>query len=156
MFNMLVIVAISAAVATRGGNSLKIDHRVVARDVSFYVASITILAIAFIDGEIHWWEVKCAIGIQSTTHANERSCAEYYLACPILTTEMFSNQTQPRILNLPPAATLFVGISVASFSQYLVSVEITGYPYRDFAHVLLAGAHHGAGLRRICSLHEIQ
>lgn len=57
MFNMLVIVAVSAAVATRSGNSLKIDRRVVARDVSFYTASIAILVLAFNDGEIRWWEV---------------------------------------------------------------------------------------------------
>lgn len=81
MFNMLVIVAMSAAVATRGGNSLKIDHRVVARDVSFYMASITVLVLSFIDGEIQWWEVKSAtlfyfvsFGARSTTQANERSC----------------------------------------------------------------------------------
>ena len=57
MFNMLVIVAMSAAVATRSGNSLKIDQRVVARDVSFYTASIAILVLAFNDGEVRWWEV---------------------------------------------------------------------------------------------------
>lgn len=60
MFNMLVIVAMSAAVAISSGSPLKIDHRVVARDVSFYTGSIVLLVVAFIDGEIQWWEVSAA------------------------------------------------------------------------------------------------
>ncbi|CAM9158603.1 unnamed protein product [Choristocarpus tenellus] len=56
MFNILVIVALSAAVATQQGTKLPIDWRIVARDVSFYTASILLLGAMFIDGEIAWWE----------------------------------------------------------------------------------------------------
>lgn len=60
MFNVLVIVALSAAVASKSGSTLKIDHRVVARDVSFYTGSIFILVLAANDGKIQWWEVRMA------------------------------------------------------------------------------------------------
>ncbi|CBN74651.1 conserved unknown protein [Ectocarpus siliculosus] len=56
MFNVLVIVALSAAVAVKSGTSGTIDHRVVARDVSFYTCSIFMLVAAASDGEIRWWE----------------------------------------------------------------------------------------------------
>jgi len=52
MFNILVIVALSAAVAGKSGASLAIDYRPVARDVCFYTYSILLLAIFFDDGEI--------------------------------------------------------------------------------------------------------
>ena len=58
MFNVLVIVALSAAVAAKSGASGKIDHRVVARDVSFYTCSIFLLVASANDGEISWWEVS--------------------------------------------------------------------------------------------------
>lgn len=61
MFNVLVIVALSAAVATKSGSSDKIDHRVVARDVTFYTGSICILVASASDGEIMWWEVRVHI-----------------------------------------------------------------------------------------------
>lgn len=57
MFNVLVIVALSAAVAAKSGTSGTIDHRVVARDVSFYTCSIFMLVASASDGEIRWWEV---------------------------------------------------------------------------------------------------
>lgn len=60
MFNVLVIVALSAAVASKSGATLKIDRRVVARDVSFYTGSIFILVLAANDGNIQWWEVRMA------------------------------------------------------------------------------------------------
>ncbi|CAM9725571.1 unnamed protein product [Ectocarpus sp. 12 AP-2014] len=56
MFNVLVIVALSAAVAVKSGTSGTIDHRVVARDVSFYTCSIFMLVASASDGEIRWWE----------------------------------------------------------------------------------------------------
>ena len=49
MFNILVIVALSASVAS---GELKIDHRPVLRDVCFYSASIGCLALFFGDGKI--------------------------------------------------------------------------------------------------------
>lgn len=58
MFNVLVIVALSAAVAANAGSSAKIDHRVVARDVTFYTASIFMLVASASDGKIYWWEVR--------------------------------------------------------------------------------------------------
>lgn len=56
MFNILVIVALSAAVAGRNGSSIHIDWRPVCRDVIFYSYSIMILALAFLDEEVQWWE----------------------------------------------------------------------------------------------------
>jgi len=56
MFNILVIVALSAAVAGKSGASLAIDYRPVARDVCFYSYSILLLAVFFQDGIIHAWE----------------------------------------------------------------------------------------------------
>ena len=58
MFNILVIVALSAAVAVNAGLVSKVDHRVVARDVTFYMASIFTLVGSAIDGKITWWEVR--------------------------------------------------------------------------------------------------
>ena len=52
MFNILVIVALSAFVAGKSGASLAIDYRPVARDVGFYTASIVCLAVFFRDGTI--------------------------------------------------------------------------------------------------------
>lgn len=62
MFNVLVIVALSAAVAAKSGSSAKIDHRVVARDVTFYASSIIILVASARDGMIQWWEVRRGCG----------------------------------------------------------------------------------------------
>lgn len=56
MFNILVIVALSAAVAGRDGNSILIDWRPVSRDVAFYSYSILILTLVFLDSEVQWWE----------------------------------------------------------------------------------------------------
>jgi Ca2+/Na+ antiporter len=56
MFNILVIVALSAAVASKNGGSLAIDYRPVARDVSFYTASILLLGTMFADSLVTWWE----------------------------------------------------------------------------------------------------
>lgn len=56
MFNILVIVALSAAVAGRGGGSIPIDWRPVSRDVIFYTISIALLTVVFIDSEVQWWE----------------------------------------------------------------------------------------------------
>ena len=58
MFNILVIVALSAAVAGKSGASLKIDYRPVTRDVCFYSYSILLLALFFTDGEIMAWEAS--------------------------------------------------------------------------------------------------
>lgn len=58
MFNVLVIVALSAAIATNCGSSAKVDHRVVARDVTFYTGSIAILIASTEDGIVEWWEVR--------------------------------------------------------------------------------------------------
>lgn len=60
MFNVLVIVALSAAVAVKSGASGIIDHRVVARDVCFYTCSILLLVLSASDGQIMWWEVSLA------------------------------------------------------------------------------------------------
>lgn len=56
MFNILVIVALSAAVAGRNGNSILIDWRPVSRDVIFYSYSILVLTLVFLDSEVQWWE----------------------------------------------------------------------------------------------------
>lgn len=56
MFNILVIVALSAAVAGAGGGSIQIDWRPVCRDILFYSYSIGILALVFLDSEVQWWE----------------------------------------------------------------------------------------------------
>jgi sodium/potassium/calcium exchanger 3/sodium/potassium/calcium exchanger 4 len=56
MFNILVIVALSAAVAGKSGASLAIDYRPVTRDVCFYSYSILLLAVFFTDGVIEMWE----------------------------------------------------------------------------------------------------
>lgn len=56
MFNILVIVALSAAVAGQNGNSIFIDWRPVCRDVTFYCYSILILCLVFLDSEVQWWE----------------------------------------------------------------------------------------------------
>ena len=56
MFNILVIVALSSAVAGKSGASLQIDYRPVARDVFFYSYSILLLAIFFADGVIVLYE----------------------------------------------------------------------------------------------------
>lgn len=70
MFNILVIVAMSAAVAARSGASLKIDHRVVARDVSFYSGSIVLLVAFFSDGKITWWEVRMYVHLMEGNPPN--------------------------------------------------------------------------------------
>ncbi|CAM9541566.1 unnamed protein product [Ectocarpus fasciculatus] len=56
MFNILVIVALSAAVAGSGGRSIHIDWRPVCRDIIFYTFSIAVLGLVFIDSEVMWWE----------------------------------------------------------------------------------------------------
>ena len=56
MFNILVIVALSAAVAGTGGASIHIDWRPVCRDVLFYSFSIGLLGLVFLDAEVQWWE----------------------------------------------------------------------------------------------------
>eukprot|EP00903_Cladosiphon_okamuranus_P016896 g15577.t1 len=56
MFNVLVIVALSAAVAAKSGASDLIDHRVVARDVCFYTCSIILLVSSARDNKIQWFE----------------------------------------------------------------------------------------------------
>ena len=56
MFNILVIVALSCAVAGASGASLLIDWRPVARDVTFYCTSIVMLAVFFNDGKVETWE----------------------------------------------------------------------------------------------------
>ena len=56
MFNILVIVALSAAVAGSNGASIHIDWRPVCRDIVFYSYSIAILALVFLDEEVQWWE----------------------------------------------------------------------------------------------------
>lgn len=58
MFNVLVIVALSAAVAAKSGASGLIDHRVVARDVCFYTCSILLLVSSARDDKIEWFEVR--------------------------------------------------------------------------------------------------
>ena len=56
MFNILVIVALSAFVAARSGSSLLIDWRPVSRDVIYYTSSIIMLTVFFLDGKVEWWE----------------------------------------------------------------------------------------------------
>lgn len=56
MFNILVIVALSAAVAGSGGGSIDIDWRPVCRDIIFYSYSIGVLGLVFLDSEVQWWE----------------------------------------------------------------------------------------------------
>lgn len=56
MFNILVIVALSAAVAGKNGSSINIDWRPVCRDIIFYSYSILVLALVFLDSEVQWWE----------------------------------------------------------------------------------------------------
>jgi Ca2+/Na+ antiporter len=56
MFNILVIVALSAAIAGKGGASLSIDYRPVSRDVGFYSYSILLCWLFFRDGEIELYE----------------------------------------------------------------------------------------------------
>lgn len=56
MFNILVIVALSAAVAGTNGATIEIDWRPVCRDVTFYSYSILLLTIVFLDSEVMWWE----------------------------------------------------------------------------------------------------
>lgn len=56
MFNILVIVALSAAVAGTGGGSIHIDWRPVCRDVVFYAFSIGLLGLVFLDAGAEWWE----------------------------------------------------------------------------------------------------
>lgn len=56
MFNILVIVALSAAVAGTSEGSIHIDWRPVCRDIVFYSYSIAILALVFIDEKVEWWE----------------------------------------------------------------------------------------------------
>lgn len=56
MFNILVIVALSAAVAGKNGSSIHIDWRPVCRDVAFYSYSIMVLTLVFLDSEVQWWE----------------------------------------------------------------------------------------------------
>lgn len=56
MFNILVIVALSAAVAGSTEGAIHIDWRPVCRDIIFYSYSIAILALVFIDEKVQWWE----------------------------------------------------------------------------------------------------
>lgn len=56
MFNILVIVALSAVVAGSDGATIPIDWRPVCRDVSFYSLSILLLTLVFLDDEVQWWE----------------------------------------------------------------------------------------------------
>ncbi len=52
IFNILVIVALSAIVAGKGGVWLDVDWRPICRDVSFYSYSIGLLVITFLDHSI--------------------------------------------------------------------------------------------------------
>ena len=60
MFNILIIVGVSALFATVGSlekkTSLKIDWRPVVRDVSFYTLSILLIVIFFWDSRVMWYE----------------------------------------------------------------------------------------------------
>jgi K+-dependent Na+/Ca+ exchanger-like protein len=56
MFNILIIVALAASIAGKGGNSLNIDYRPVTRDVVFYLCSIILLGVFFEDGKIVLYE----------------------------------------------------------------------------------------------------
>jgi len=56
MFNILVIVALSCAVAAQSGASLDIDWRPVCRDALYYTASIVLLGVFFWDASIAWYE----------------------------------------------------------------------------------------------------
>lgn len=56
MFNILVIVALSAVVAGSDGAEIPVDWRPVCRDVSFYSLSILLLTLVFLDSEVEWWE----------------------------------------------------------------------------------------------------
>ena len=66
MFNILVIVALSAFVAARSGASLLIDWKPVTRDVAYYSSSIILLAAFFMDGKIYWWESFIMIFVYGT------------------------------------------------------------------------------------------
>lgn len=59
MFNILVIVALSAAAAR---STLKIDWRPLMRDVTFYTLSIVAMYLVILDGEATWWEGLIMIG----------------------------------------------------------------------------------------------
>ncbi|CAM9508671.1 unnamed protein product [Chrysoparadoxa australica] len=56
MFNILVIVALSAAVVGTAGASILVDWRPVSRDVAWYSYSILLLALFLLDGQIKTWE----------------------------------------------------------------------------------------------------
>lgn len=58
MFNILIIVALAAAVAP---GSLKIDFKPILRDVSFYSLSIAEMVIFFGDGSVYWWEAMIMV-----------------------------------------------------------------------------------------------
>lgn len=66
MFNILVIVALSCAVAARSGASLDIDYRPVARDATYYTCSILLLAGFFWDAKIQWWEALLMVLVYFT------------------------------------------------------------------------------------------
>jgi K+-dependent Na+/Ca+ exchanger-like protein len=56
MFNILIIVALSAAIAAQNNAALDIDWRPVTRDATFYTMSIILLGVFFWDAKIYWWE----------------------------------------------------------------------------------------------------
>merc|ERR1711871_216219 len=58
MFNILIIVALAAAVAP---GSLKIDFKPILRDVAFYSLSIAEMVIFFSDGSVYWWEAMIMV-----------------------------------------------------------------------------------------------
>lgn len=59
MFNILIIVALSAAIAAKSGAALDIDWRCVTRDAAFYLGSIILLFLfmaVITPNWIEWWE----------------------------------------------------------------------------------------------------
>ena len=58
VFNMLVIIALSAALA---GQVLNLDWRPLARDSLFYAMSICVLIIFAWDGYINWYEAMILV-----------------------------------------------------------------------------------------------
>ena len=63
MFNILIIVALSAAIAAQAGAALDIDWRPVTRDATFYTMSIILLGVFFWDAKIYWWEGAIMTGV---------------------------------------------------------------------------------------------
>ena len=78
VFNVLVIIGLSAVLGCRPGKALDLDWKPLLRDTAFYVLAIVLLAVFLYDGEV-WWQEALVMFLVYVSYItfmrfNERVC----------------------------------------------------------------------------------